>query len=114
MTKKICRVLIVEDNEEIQALLADAFLGGGYRFAAAADGREMRQALAESDADIVVIDVLLPGGETGLALAREAAARGCGVILITGHPGQIEAVHQSGHPFLAKPFRLEALLQLVD
>jgi two-component system, OmpR family, response regulator len=114
MDKKICRVLVVEDNEEIQDLLEDTFVGEGYRFSVAGSGAEMRAALAQGDVDVVVIDVLLRGGENGLVLAREAAAQGCGVILVTGHPEQLASLQHSGHPFLAKPFRLTALLQLVD
>jgi DNA-binding NtrC family response regulator len=110
----ICRVLIVEDNEDVQNLLEDVFVAEGYRFAIATDAIEMRRIIAADHIDVVIIDVLLPGGESGLALAHEVAAQGYGVVLVTGHPSHFEAVEKSGHRYLHKPFRLPSLLQLVD
>ncbi len=73
MVEKICRVLIVEDRPEIQELLSEVFADQGYRFAVVANGGEMRKALATSDVDVAVIDVVLPGAEDGLALAKGSA-----------------------------------------
>jgi DNA-binding response OmpR family regulator len=108
MAEKICRVLIVEDRPEIQELLSEVFADQGYRFAIVANGGEMRKALATSDVDVAVIDVVLPGAEDGLALAKEVAAQGTGVIVVT------EIVEKSGHRYLFKPFRIRSLLGLAD
>ena len=111
---KICKVLVVEDNQDIQDLLGEAFGHEGYHFTLVSNGAAMRQALAAGDVDIVLIDVLLPGGENGIALAEEAAAHGCGVILVTGHHDHFETVEKSGHRYLFKPYRIAPLLELVD
>src|SRR5579883_674113 len=111
---KICRVLIVEDNHEIQSLLKELFLDEGFRLAVASDAAEMRRVIATGDVDVAIIDVMLPGQTTGIQLAHEAAGQGCGVILVTGHPSHFETVQQSGHRYLHKPFRIPSLLQLVD
>lgn len=114
MAEKTCRVLIVEDRREIQELLVDVFLYEGFRFAVVSNGAEMREALAGGDVDVAVIDVVLPGGETGIALAAEVASRGVGVILVTGSHDHFETVEKSGHRYLFKPFKIDSLLALAD
>jgi DNA-binding response OmpR family regulator len=112
---KICKVLVVEDNEGVQQVLQDVFGDLGYRFTIVRDGAGMRAALAEDpDFDIVVIDVVLPGGVDGFTLAREADAQGCGVVLSTGNHEQIEALEKSGHRYILKPYRLSTFVKLVD
>ncbi len=80
----------------------------------AGDGPSMRDAFAAESFDVVIIDIGLPGPENGIALARQAASRGCGVVLMTGHPGHGEAVARTGYCYLLKPFRVEALLEATE
>jgi DNA-binding NtrC family response regulator len=114
MPARICRVLVVEDDPDIQEMLENTFSDEGYRFAMASDGAEMRRIVADGDVDICVIDVTLPRGESGVALAGEVAAQGIGVILVSGNSDHSSVATASGHRFLAKPFRLRLLLDLVD
>jgi two-component system OmpR family response regulator len=114
MLKKICRVLVVEDSRDIQELLESIFESEGYRFAVVPNGGEMRKALATSEVDIVILDVVLPGGDSGLSLASEVAQQGYGVVVVSGHPSHFETASASGHVFLQKPFRVQALLEAVE
>lgn len=111
---KVCRVLVVEDDPDVQQVFDMALELEGYKFAIVRDGPSMRRALAAEAFDIALIDVMLPGRERGLELARHAAERGCGVILVTGHHDHYELVEKSGHRFLLKPFRMDALLALIE
>ena len=112
---RICKVLVVEDNRDIQDLLETVFADEGYHFTCVSDGAGMRRVLAMDEAvDIVIIDVVLPGGEDGLALASVAHAHGCGVILVTGSHDQFARIEESGHCYALKPFSLRSLLALVD
>ncbi|HZS83431.1 MAG TPA: response regulator [Stellaceae bacterium] len=113
-SKRICRVLVVEDNSDIRDLLSDVFAAEGYHFAAVASGAEMRQAIAKDPIDVVVIDVSLPGGEDGYSLAVHAADCGLGVVLVTGHHDHFERLEKSGHNYLLKPFPMKSLLEAVD
>lgn len=110
---RICRVLVVEDNGEVRALLGDVFAQEGYRFALAEDGAAMRRTLAKGGVDVVVIDVLLRG-ENGLDLAREAADAGAAVVITTGDHSWREKVERSGHRHLLKPYRLGDLIATVE
>jgi two-component system OmpR family response regulator len=95
-------------------LLSEVFADQGYRFAVVTNGGEMRKALATSEVDVAVIDVVLPGLEDGLALAKEVAAQGIGVILVTGSHDHFATVEKSGHRYLFRPFRIRSLLSLAD
>jgi DNA-binding response OmpR family regulator len=108
-----CSVLIVEDEPLIQEVFADVLAGEGCEVALAGDGPSMRQRCAAENFDVVVLDIALPGGESGIDLAREATAAGCSVILITGHHDHFETVARSGYRYLFKPFRVEALVQAI-
>jgi DNA-binding NtrC family response regulator len=112
--KKICKVLIVEDDSGIQELLSETFADEGYRFVIAGTGDEMRRALTGDHAiDIVVIDLHLPGGVDGLTLAQEVGTLGLPVILVTGDHGRLDEIAKSGHRHIMKPYRLAAFLALI-
>lgn len=112
---KICKVLLVENDADIRQLLDSVFADQGYRFVTASSGPEMRRALAaDRDIDIVIIDVILPGGDSGFALAETAADQGHGVILVTGDHQRFDELEKSGHRYLLKPFGLGSLLALVE
>lgn len=108
---KPCRVLVVEDDPGVQELLRHVLMEEGNEVALARDGDEMRAALNGVAFNAVIIDVRLPGAENGIALARQATERGCGVVLITGDHNHADALARTGHRYLLKPFRVEELLE---
>src|SRR4029077_5316576 len=58
MKKKICKVLVVEDDSGIRELLTDVFESEGYHFVLAANAEEMRAAMVgDPDIDILIVDV---------------------------------------------------------
>jgi DNA-binding response OmpR family regulator len=111
---RICKVLIVENDDDVRNLLGNVFDHEGYHFTQVKTGAEMRQALDADDYDIAVIDITLPGSEDGFALGQIARDQGCGVILITGDHRHRERLEGSGQYYLAKPFRTRQLLEMAD
>ncbi len=112
---KPCKVLVVEDNDDVRLLLAEVLVDEGYQFLMARNGAEMRRTLeTHPDTDMLVIDVALPGPEDGLTLAGEMARRGHSVIVVTGDHLLVERIDRSGHPYLLKPFRIHSLLELIE
>ena len=72
------RILVVDDEPDLRALLADYLGMQGYAVGTAADAAELDARLAEAPADVIVLDINMPG-ENGLAaLARLRAARHAG------------------------------------
>lgn len=113
--KPRCTVLVVEDDFYVRELLGEALDSEGYRFRLADGEPAMRQALALEPAhDVIVLDANLRRGSDGIALGREMRAEGYPVILVTGDHGRLGEIAECGLPCLAKPFRIAALMRLID
>ncbi|MBX3635199.1 MAG: response regulator [Rubrivivax sp.] len=115
------RILVVDDDPELRALLADYLGASGFTVDTAADGRQMRERLATIWPDVLVLDLMLPG-EDGLSLARELR-RGpdLPILMLSARGEEIDRVvglEVGADDYLAKPFsprellaRLRALLR---
>jgi two-component system OmpR family response regulator len=110
----ICKILIVEDEGAIADLLSEVFAENGYMVATAATTDEMRAELDAGRFDIVVLDLMLPGRESGWSLVEHVRTRDIGLVVVTGDMRQLPRLEASGIPYLAKPFRLEQFLRLVE
>ena len=55
------RILIIEDDEEMRALLKDSLVEDGIEFDSAENGSEAIQKLAEEPFDLVITDIRMPG-----------------------------------------------------
>ena len=85
-------ILIVEDDPVTRTKLAAYFSQEGYRVSEAEDGAEMRRILAERPADLIMLDINLPG-EDGLQLTREQREKSeIGIILVTGRTDSIDRI----------------------
>jgi DNA-binding NtrC family response regulator len=110
---RLCKILVVEDNDSIREFLQILFDDEGYEIVVVTGGESMRAVLKQDRFDVALIDVTLPGADDGFTLAEVAKATGCGVILVTGDARNYEAVTASGHRYLFKPFRIEQLMRQV-
>jgi two-component system OmpR family response regulator len=63
-------ILVVDEDGQILQLVARFLRSNGFRVHTARDGREMQTILAETGADLIVLDLMLPGAN-GLDLCRE-------------------------------------------
>jgi DNA-binding NtrC family response regulator len=68
------RILIVEDEPKLRLLYQQEFETDGYRVISAADAEAALQHLEKGGADLVVLDLSLPG-KSGLELLRDLVAR---------------------------------------
>ncbi|WP_159992368.1 response regulator [Roseomonas sp. 18066] len=118
-------VLLVEDEAPLRARMAGQLHELGYAVTAVADGPAALGAVAEGTRpDLLLTDVVLPGGLSGVRLAAELRARqpGLPVLLVSAFTPQpealaAEALAAEALPLLAKPvgtaelgLRLAALL----
>lgn len=109
------QILVVEDHGAIREHVSRSLQAAGYRVTEAADADEALRLVGTGlDFDLLLTDVEMPGTMDGIALARHlTSARGDLPVVITsgGVPG--DAV-PSQFAFLAKPFRLPALFELIS
>lgn len=62
-------ILVVDDDLGLRELLDRYFAGNGYRVTTVANGRQMREVLANHRVDLIVLDLMLPG----MTASRSAA-----------------------------------------
>lgn len=115
----MARIIAVDDEPALLALLADALPLYGHDLRTAADAAGLERALASGPADLVLLDIGLPG-ESGLALARRLrAGQEIGIIMLTGAdgiPDRVEGLDSGADDYVTKPFslpELEARIQAV-
>ncbi len=109
-------VLIVEDDGETRRLLVRLLRENGFRATGTADGREMWQALATMEPDLLLLDLMLPV-TPGLDLLRELRARerwaSLPVIVVTARGGvgdRARGLELGADDYVAKPFDRRELL----
>lgn len=106
-------ILVVDDEREVRDGVADYLRRHGLDVATAADGEGMRLRLAERRADLIVLDLRMPG-EDGLSLARWLRARSAlPIIILTATAEAIDKViglELGADDYLAKPFDPRELL----
>ncbi len=112
-TTRPCHVLIVEDDSVTRAKLAGYLEAAGYRVSEAADGQQLRRVLTRDPADLVLLDINLPG-EDGLELTREIRARSeVGIILVSGRTDDVDRIvglEMGADDYVTKPFNPRELL----
>ena len=109
-------ILIVDDQQEICDVVQEYLTGEGYRVSTAHDGTGMRRVMAQSQIDLVILDLMLPG-EDGLTLARSLRSKsGIGIIILTGRGETVDRIiglEMGADDYLPKPFHLRELLARV-
>ncbi len=108
------RILIVDDEKNITATLSLILGRAGYKVCVASSGEAALKLLGESPADLVLLDVGLPGID-GIATLREimSAHIGTAVIMISGQATiatAIEATRLRAFDFLEKPLSKDRVL----
>jgi PAS domain S-box-containing protein len=110
--------LLVEDNDEVAALTREMLEDLGWRVTRVASGEAALGALADGRRiDLVFSDVMMPGGMSGLDLARKARRRRphIPIVLTSGYAEPIRRqAEEAGLPLLPKPFNLDDLAAALD
>jgi two-component system, OmpR family, torCAD operon response regulator TorR len=116
MASHPAHVLIVEDDPVTRVKLAAYFNAAGYSVAVAEDGMQMREMLMQKPADVLMIDINLPG-QDGLQLTRELRERSeIGIILVTGRTDTVDRIvglEMGADDYVTKPFDQRELLARV-
>jgi two-component system response regulator HydG len=117
MTGKPLRLLVVDDDPGILAIVERFTREVGMEVVFRTSGRDALECLAEVQPDVALIDLQMPGvGGIEVLRAIRAADPRCQAILMTGNASldtAIEAVKAGALDYLTKPFdttRLQGLL----
>jgi signal transduction histidine kinase/ActR/RegA family two-component response regulator len=108
-------ILVVEDEQDVRMLVCEALAGYGYRILEAADGPEAIEVWQASGGaiDLVVTDMTMPEGMTGIELVRILRQKSpeLKVIYMSGYFADVSSadLDVDDSSYLAKPFTLAEL-----
>jgi two-component system, OmpR family, phosphate regulon response regulator OmpR len=114
-------LLVVDDDDRIRELLKEYLTRAGFRVTTAADAKAARRLLELFDADLLVLDVMMPG-ETGFELTRwlreQPGPKGTTPVLILTARGQsddrIVGLSLGADDYLGKPFEPQELVLRIE
>jgi two-component system OmpR family response regulator len=109
------RILVVDDDPVTRALLQKRLTKEAYEVATADDGVTAVERIANEFYDVILTDLMMPGGVDGIAVLETAKKKNIRteVILITAHASldnAIEAMKKGAADYLQKPINLDELI----
>ena len=111
------RILLVEDETRVAALVAKGLREHAYAVDVAGDGDDALAEAGASDYDLLILDVQLPG-RSGLTVCRELRAQGFAapILVLTARDAveqRVEGLDAGADDYLTKPFDFQELLARV-
>jgi len=114
---EVRRLLVVDDDERLRALLAEYLGGRGFHVDTAPTGEDGLARLAAEPLDLVILDLMLPGAD-GLEICRRIRATSTVPIVMLTARGEdldrIVGLELGADDYLAKPFNPRELLARVQ
>ena len=114
-TDSLHTILVVDDDASIRDAIAD-FLGvHGYAVRVAENAAACDRALAMAPADLIVLDVMMPG-EDGLSLCRRLGGGGTPILMLSALDGvtdRVVGLEVGAWDYMTKPFEPRELLARV-
>lgn len=110
------RILVVDDDAALRELVVDYLTSSGYLVEGVGNGAAFRNSMAMRGADLVVLDLMLPG-EDGLSLLRWMRTDGGPPVIIVSARGEevdrVVGLEVGADDYLPKPFGPRELLARV-
>ncbi len=114
------KVLIVEDQVDVLKLLEMVLRAEDRTFFLTESGEEALEIAREVIPDVILLDIMLPGGMNGYEVARtlknDPATANCSIIVMTARvqeQDKAEAFDAGADDFIGKPYNLEDLRNMV-
>jgi DNA-binding NtrC family response regulator len=112
------RVLVVDDEAELMSALCETLADQGYETVGETDPKAGLKALSEKEFDLLLSDLMMPGGMDGIQLLRQALALDPNLvgIIMTGQgtiQTAVEAMKVGAFDYILKPFDLQFLLPVL-
>ena len=111
------KILIVEDDLSIQALLHDFIQEAGYDVALASDGVEALAKFSEQDFDLVLLDIMLPKIDGYAACEVIRTQSNVPIIMLTAldsEAEQIKGLDLQADDYITKPFSMPILIRKIS
>ncbi|MEW6167195.1 MAG: response regulator [Pseudomonadota bacterium] len=109
----ILRIVVVEDDTQIASLVRDLLQRENYAVSLVASGRALDTRLAQEPADLILLDLMLPG-EDGLSICRRLrAASQIPIVMVTAKGDDIDRIvglELGADDYIPKPFNPRELV----
>lgn len=113
----MARILVIEDERELSALVRQELRHAGHEVEAAFDGPSGVEAVERVDPDLIVLDVMLPGFDGLEVLRRVRASRATPILMLTARSTELDKVlglELGADDYLTKPFSMRELIARVS
>jgi DNA-binding response OmpR family regulator len=119
MTRSPASILVVDDEETIRTIIADALTLQGHHVHTAASAEQALDACESTLCDLVLLDLKMPGGMDGIALLTEIRRRwpSAVVIVLTGYgtlDSAITALRAGAFDYLTKPASITQIVESAE
>lgn len=112
------RILVVDDDEGIRKVVAEALKSEGYLVDAVSNGKDAVEKSQTNFYNLALVDIRLPDMEgTKLLTSMKQTTPEMIKIILTGYPAlqnAIDAVNKGAHGYLVKPIKMDELLRTVE
>ena len=104
------RVVVVDDDKEVQEIVTFALSRNGFEVAVASNGQQLQDILATNTPDLIILDIMMPGldgYQIFSSLRKNAATQHVPVIIMTAHAENIYeriSVDLGAADHITKPF----------
>jgi CheY-like chemotaxis protein len=107
-------ILVVEDDPDVRKTISDMLTGSGFQVEAVGNGLEALAIIDEHPFDLLIADIQLPGGISGLEMTQCARVRypALKCLFISGQRAPVICDPELDD-FMAKPFRAYELIGCV-
>ena len=113
----LTHILVVDDERELLQAIEEYLSLRGFRVSTAGNGVEMMDVLESDPADLVLLDLGLPG-ENGIDLTRKLKSdKTIGIIIVTAHgdsEDRVLGLESGADDYIIKPFNFRELLARVN
>lgn len=109
-------ILIIEDDTDINNMMADALQKAGYSYVQAFSGTEGLLYIDKEPYDLVILDLMLPGLNGEALLPQIKAKQSVPVIIVSAKDGldsKVELLTSGAEDYMTKPFEIQELIARV-
>ena len=116
------QILVVDDNQDIRALIIQMLDGEDYNILTAKNGNEALEIIESHRFDLILLDVMMPGKSgmevlTEIRSSKDSKIKNLAVVMITAKSliDDIDAALSAGATsYIVKPFRSETIKQKIQ
>lgn len=111
------KILVVEDDKEINKLVSDFLVSNGYEVVSLFDGLKATDAVKNDGADLVILDLMLPYKNGDMVLADIRKISNIPVIIVSAKEttqNKIDLLRLGADDYMTKPFDLEEVLARIE